>query len=87
MRDERIHKNLRIQFTKDYMRNLVIIIKLIAGIFILVWTRSNRVDSKVGSETSAIFSGANLTGVILDGVIFCNTTMPDGRINNAGCNR
>ena len=74
------------------MRNLVIIITLIAGIFILAWTRNRRVDSKVGSETSAIFSGANLTGanltgVILDGVTFCNTTMPDGTINNVGCNR
>jgi hypothetical protein len=28
------------------------------------------------------FTGANLERVILDGVIFCNTTMPDRTINN-----
>ena len=30
-------------------------------------------------------SGANLTEVNLDGVVLCNTTMPDGRVNNSGC--
>jgi uncharacterized protein YjbI with pentapeptide repeats len=30
-------------------------------------------------------TGANLTQVNLDGVILCNTTMPDGNINNSGC--
>ena len=26
-----------------------------------------------------------MEGAILDGTIFCGTTMPDGSINNAGC--
>jgi hypothetical protein len=30
-------------------------------------------------------TGANLTKVNLDGVILCDTTMPDGRINNSDC--
>ena len=30
-------------------------------------------------------TGANLTRVSLDGVILCNTTMPDGTINNTSC--
>ena len=48
-----------------------------------------------GSETSSDmpptnFTGADLTGanlgeVSLDGVILCNTTMPDGTINNTSC--
>lgn len=40
--------------------------------------------------TSALIVGANLTGANLDGAIltgaqFCNTTMPDGTINNDNC--
>ena len=30
-------------------------------------------------------TGAKLGGVSLDGVILCNTTMPDGTINNTSC--
>ena len=29
--------------------------------------------------------GANLADTNLEGVIFCNTTMPDGSVNNSGC--
>ena len=35
--------------------------------------------------TGANLTGANLTEVNLDGVVLCNTTMPDGRVNNSGC--
>ena len=35
--------------------------------------------------SGANLTGANLTEVRLDGVILCNTTMPDGEINNSGC--
>ncbi len=41
----------------------------------------------------ACFVGANLEGatlgpsVDLDGAIFCNTVMPDGRINSSGCGK
>ena len=35
--------------------------------------------------TGADLTGADLTGVNLDSAIFCNTTMPDKRINNSGC--
>jgi hypothetical protein len=40
-------------------------------------------------EYSTLFStnlkGADLTGALTKGAKFCNTTMPDGSINNAGC--
>jgi hypothetical protein len=35
--------------------------------------------------TGADPTGAKLGGVSLDGVILCNTTMPDGTINNTSC--
>jgi uncharacterized protein YjbI with pentapeptide repeats len=35
--------------------------------------------------TGADLTGANLGGVSLYGVILCNTTMPDGKINNTSC--
>ena len=35
--------------------------------------------------SGANLTGANLTEVNLDGVVLCNTTMPDGRVNNSGC--
>ena len=40
--------------------------------------------------TEAELSGANLTGAnlnyaIMEGVIFCNTTMPDGSVIYSGC--
>ena len=28
---------------------------------------------------------ADLTGTIMNGVILCNTTMPDGSVNDSGC--
>jgi uncharacterized protein YjbI with pentapeptide repeats len=30
-------------------------------------------------------SEADLTGTIMNGVILCNTTMPDGSVNDSGC--
>ena len=53
------------------------------------------VTATTGSKTSsdmpptnfsrADLKGAKLGGVSLDGVILCNTTMPDGTINNSSC--
>ena len=33
----------------------------------------------------ACLSEADLTGAIMIGVILCNTTMPDGSVNDSGC--
>ena len=35
--------------------------------------------------TNANLTGASTRKTVLRGVIFCNTTMPDGKINNSGC--
>ena len=35
--------------------------------------------------TDANFSFADIEDAILDGAIFCRTTMPDGTENNSGC--
>ena len=35
--------------------------------------------------TDANLTNANLTDANLTGAIFCNTTLPDGSINNSGC--
>jgi uncharacterized protein YjbI with pentapeptide repeats len=37
------------------------------------------------SFTEADLTGANLGEVSLDGVILCNTTIPDATINNTSC--
>ena len=47
-------------------------------------------DLKDANLTEAELSGANLTGAnlnyaIMEGVIFCNTTMPDGGVIYSGC--
>ena len=47
-------------------------------------------DLKDANLTEAELSGANLTGAnlnyaIMEGVIFCNTTMPDGSVIYSGC--
>ena len=77
------------------MKKLVLIIFVIAATFIWYGFESKRVKATTGSETSSDmpptnFTGADLTGanlgeVSLDGVILCNTTMPDGTINNSSC--
>ena len=35
--------------------------------------------------TNANLTGVNLSGATLTGVVYCNTTMPDGSVNNSGC--
>ena len=80
---------------KRYIKSLVSLVILIAVSILWYGFKNQGVNTMAVSETSANFSGANLTGanltganltgVILDDVIFCNTTMPDGTINNVGC--
>ena len=77
------------------MKSLVSIIILITASIFWCGFKSERINTTERSETSTNFSGANLTGanltdvnltgVNLDRIIFCNTTMPDGTINNVGC--
>ena len=51
----------------------------------------NDVDLSQSNLTAVKLAGADLTGAILNGVkyyrdaIFCNTSMPDGVINNSDC--
>jgi len=37
--------------------------------------------------TGAILIGADMRGTVMEGVIFCRTTMPDKTINNGNCPR
>jgi len=37
--------------------------------------------------TNANLKGASLKNTTIRGVLFCNTTMPDGEINNSGCKK
>jgi hypothetical protein len=77
------------------MKNLVLVIIVIATTFIWYGFRVESVKATTGSDISsdmpptnfsgADLTGANLSGVSLDGVILCNTTMPDGTINNTSC--
>jgi uncharacterized protein YjbI with pentapeptide repeats len=74
---------------------LVSLVILIAVSILWYGFQGEGVNATAGSETSANFSGEDLTGanltdvnltrVVLDGVIFCNTTMPVGKINNLVC--
>ena len=77
------------------MKNLVLLIILVAVTFF--WCVYEYVISKttIRSETDSDFpptnfsgadlTGANLTGVRIDGVILCKTTMHNGTINNSSC--
>ena len=75
------------------MKKLFIVV--IAAISIWYGFQGQSVTATTGSETSfdmpptnftgADLTGANLGAVSLDGVILCNTTMPDGTINNSSC--
>ena len=77
------------------MKKLVLIIIMVAAAFIWYGFQGQGVKATTGSDTSSgmpptNFTGADLTGanlgeVSLDGVILCNTTMPDGTINNSSC--
>ena len=51
----------------------------------MVEETKNLVDLTGADLTGADLTGADLKGVNLDSAIFCNTTMPDERINNSGC--
>jgi hypothetical protein len=77
------------------MNKLVLIIIVLAATFIWYGFEGKSVIATTGSEASSDmpptnFTGADLTvanlgGVSLDGVILCNTTLPDGTINNTSC--
>ena len=77
------------------MKKLVLIIIVIVATFVWYGFPGKDVKAKTGSEispdmpptnfTRVDLTGAILEGVSLDGVILCNTTMPDGTINNTYC--
>ena len=77
------------------MKKLVLVIIVITATFFWYGFEGKSVTARTESETSSDmpltnFTGADLTGanlgeVSLDGVILCNTTMPDGTINNSSC--
>ena len=77
------------------MKKLVLIIIVLAATFFWYGFQGYSVKSTTGSTissdmpptnfTGADLKGANLGEVSLDNVILCNTTMPDGTINNTSC--
>ena len=77
------------------MKKLVLTICVITATFVWYEFEGKSSIAKPGSEissdmpptnfTGADLTGANLGGVSLGGVILCNTTMPDGTINNTSC--
>ena len=77
------------------MKNLVLLIIIVAVTFFWYGYEYGIAKTTIGSETDSDFpptnfsgadlTGANLTGVHIDGVILCNTTMQYGTINNSSC--
>jgi len=77
------------------MKNLVLLIIILVLAFIWYGFQGKSFQTTRVGETSSDtppinFTGADLTGatlggVSLHGVILCNTTMPDGTINNSSC--
>ena len=73
------------------MKNLVLLIFIVAATFF--WCGYEYWIAKTRSATDANLpptnfsdvdlTGANVTGVRIDGVIFCNTTMENGTINTS----
>jgi uncharacterized protein YjbI with pentapeptide repeats len=63
--------------------------KLLSGIILIVlciiFYRFQSVQINEETKNLVDLTGADLTGVNLDSAIFCNTTMPDKRINKSGC--
>ena len=74
------------------MRKIILLIIMVAVTFTWYEFNGKSVHATTESETSSDmpptnFTGADLTGAKLGGVslnrvILCNTTMPDGTINN-----
>jgi uncharacterized protein YjbI with pentapeptide repeats len=74
---------------------LVLSAIIVVATFIWYGFEGKSIRVTTGSESSSDmpatnFSRADLTGAILggvslDGVILCNTTMPDGTITNSSC--
>ena len=77
------------------MKTFVVIIIVIVATFVWYGFQGESVRATIGSETSfdmpptnftgADLKGASLAGLSLYGVILCNTTMPDGTINDTSC--
>ena len=67
------------------VKNFIFLVTLI--ILSIFWYGFQKVEINALEETQIVtdLSGANLTEVNLDGVVLCNTTMPDGRINSSDC--
>jgi len=63
--------------------------KLLSGIILIVlcviFYRFQSVQINEETKNLVDLTGTDLTGVNLDSAIFCNTTMPEKRINNSGC--
>ncbi len=65
--------------------------KLLSGIVLIVLCviffrfQSEQINMVEETQKLVDLTGADLTGVNLHSAIFCNTTMPDKRINNSGC--
>jgi hypothetical protein len=68
-----------------------IMYKLLSGVILIVLcvifyrVQSEQINIVEETKNLVNLTGANSTGVNLDSAIFCNTTMPDERINNSGC--
>jgi hypothetical protein len=66
------------------------LVLIIIALFIWHVFQGKSVNATIGSGTTSELSPTNLNsadfiGVSLDGVILCNTTMPDRTINNSSC--
>ena len=67
------------------MKNSVFVIILIILSIFWYGFQLGKVNTPEEIQNVTDLTGANLTKVNLDGVILCNTTMPDGRKNNSDC--
>ena len=65
--------------------------KLLSGIMLIVLCvifyrfQSEQINMVEETQNLVDLTGADLTGANFDSAIFCNTTMPDKRINSSGC--
>jgi uncharacterized protein YjbI with pentapeptide repeats len=67
------------------MKNSIFITILIILSIFWYGFQIGKVNTPEELQNITDFTGANLTQVNLDNAILCNTTMPDGRINNCDC--